>query len=139
MDIDTLRSVAEASKIKPDEDSRDVEERREARWAAVEARRVHAYAMNLEAKRQRIEEEKRHRKGSKETLSDWQWALLEGLHDDSLRTTANRLTFRSGHGTIRDRDGMRAMLGQNTHSNTRRVLDSFQPLRMEELDLAQYV
>ena len=47
MDIDTLRSVAEASKIKPEEDRRDVEERREARRAAVEARREHTYAMNM--------------------------------------------------------------------------------------------
>ena len=134
MDIDTLRSVAEASKIKPEEDRRDVEERREARWAAVEARRVHAYAMNLEEKRQRIE----HR-GSKETLSDWQWALLEGLHDDSLRKTANDLTIRAGNGTIRRKDGTLAMLGSNTHSHTRRVLDRFEPLLPEQVDLSQYM
>ena len=133
MDIDTLRSVADASAAQPDEDRRDVEERREARWAAVEARRWHAYAMNLEAKRQRIE------KGSKETLSDWQWELLEGLRDDSLRTRANDLTIRAGNGTIRRKDGTPAMLGSNTHSHTRRVLDRFEPLLPEQVDLSQYM
>ena len=134
MDIDTLRSVASASAAQPGEDRRDVEERREARRAAVEARREHTYAMNLEEKRQRIE----HR-GSKETLSDWQWELLEGLRDDSLRTRANDLTIRAGNGTIRRKDGTLAMLGSNTHSHTRRVLDRFEPLLPEQVDLSQYM
>ena len=134
MDIDTLRSVASASAAQPGEDTRDVEARRSARRLAVEARREHTYAMNLEEKRQRIE----HR-GSKETLSDWQWALLEGLHDDSLRTRANDLTIQAGNGTIRRIDGTPAMLGSNTHSNTRRVLDRFEPLRAEQLDVTQYI
>ena len=134
MDIDTLRSVASASAAQPGEDTRDVEARRSARRLAVEARREHTYAMNLEEKRQRIE----HR-GSKETLSDWQWALLDGLHDDNLRTRANDLTIRAGNGTIRRIDGTPAMLGSNTHSNTRRVLDRFEPLRAEQLDLTQYI
>ena len=134
MDIDTLRSVADASAAQPGEDRRDVEERREARWAAVEARREHTYAMNLEEKRQRIQ-----RWGSWETLSHWEWELLSRLHDDSLRTRANDLTIQAGNGTIRRIDGTPAMLGSNTHSNTRRVLDRFEPLRAEQLDLSQYM
>ena len=31
------------------------------------------------------------------------------------------------------------MLGHNTRSNTRRVLDSFEPLRLDQLDLTQYI
>ena len=133
MDIDTLRSVADASAAQPGEDRRDVEERREARRAAVEARREHTYAMNLEEKRQRINA------GSWETMSHWEWQLLSRLHDDSLRTRANDLTIRAGNGTIRRIDGTPAMLGSNTHSNTRRVLDRFEPLLPEEVDLAQYL
>ena len=89
--------------------------------------------MNLEEKRQRINA------GSWETMSHWEWQLLSRLHDDSLRTRANDLTIQAGNGTIRRIDGTPAMLGSNTHSNPRRVLDRFEPLRAEQLDLTQYI
>ena len=90
--------------------------------------------MNLEEKRKRIQGW-----GSWETLSQWEWDLLSRLHDDSLRTRANDLTIRAGHGTIRRKDGTLAMLGSNTHSHTRRVLDRFEPLLPEQVDLEQYM
>ena len=135
LDIDTVRSVATtpACSPQPGEDPVDVAARRTVRREAVQARTRYTHAQSLALKRIRIEA------GSNEWLSHADHELLRRFDDDSLRTRANRLTFQSGHGTIRDRDGMRAMLGQNTYSNTRRVLDSFQPLRMEQLDLTQYI
>ena len=133
LDIDTLVATTPASSPQPGQDPVDVAARRTVRREAVQARTRYTHAQSLALKRIRIEA------GSNEWLSHADHELLRSFDDDSLRTTANRLTLLSGHGTIRDRDGMQAMLGQNTHSITRRVLDSFQPLRMEELDLAQYV
>ena len=44
-----------------------------------------------------------------------------------------------GHGTIWANDGTQSMLGQNTRSHTRRVLDDFEPCDPEDLDLALYI
>ena len=82
---------------------------------------------------------KRMNAGSGETMSRGEWQLLSSLDDDSLRRWTNDLTIQAGNGTIRRSDGTPAMLGSNTHSNTRRVLDSFEPLRAEQLDLTQYI
>ena len=73
-------------------------------------------------------------------LSQEDWKTLQSYNDDSLRQWANRLTQRSGNGTIYNYDGTTTMLGGNmSRSITKRVLDRFQPsMRPEELDLTQY-
>ena len=67
------------------------------------------------------------------------WETIQWYDDDSLRQWSNRLTARSGNGTIYNYDGTTFMLGANmTRSITHRVLDRFQPMRPEEMDLTQY-
>ena len=73
--------------------------------------------------------------GSRETLSRSDHWWLERLDNDTLRRTANDLTIKSGHGSVRCRNGDVVMLGSNTLSHTRRVLDDFVPVRLENLDL----
>ena len=117
----------------PGEETVDVAARRTARWAAVHARAQYRCAQRLDIKRNLIAA------GSDEKLSRADRELLCKLDDDSLRKSAKWLTLQSGHGTIRNRDGTPAMLGQNTLSNTRRVLDNFEPLRLDQLDLTKYI
>ena len=133
MDIDALRSVAPAGAPQPGEETVDVAARRTARSAAVHARAQYRRAQRLDIKRNRIAA------GSGETMSRGEWQLLSSLDDDSLRRWTNDLTIQAGNGTIRRIDGTPTMLGSNTHSNTRRVLDRFEPLRAEQLDLTQYI
>ena len=108
------------------------EARRERRKAAVEARGQLRYARGLNKKRKRIAE------GSEEVLSWDELQTLQGLDDGSLRRWSNELTLQSGNGTIYNSDGTTVMLGANTRSITRCVLDSFEPMRPEQLDLTQY-
>ena len=63
-----------------------------------------------------------------ERLSWKDWSTLQAYNDDSLRQEANRLTERSGNGTMYNYDGSKYMLGGNmSRSITRRVLDRFEP------------
>ena len=72
-------------------------------------------------------------------LSRQERELLAGLADDSLRTNANKLTMQVGHGTLWADNGTQSMLGQNTRSYTRRVLDAFEATDLEDLDLTLYI
>ena len=132
LDIDTLRSAQSGGAAQPVEDTGAAEARREQRKAAVEARGQLRYARGLNKKRKRIAE------GSEEVLSWDELQTLQGLDDGSLRRWSNELTLQSGNGTIYNSDGTTVMLGANTRSITRRVLDGFEPMRPEQLDLTQY-
>ena len=99
---------------------------------AVKARADFRYAQCLARRRVRIN------RGSKETLSPADQWWLDRLDNDSLRRKANDLTIQSGHGTLHYKNGNTVLLGSNTDSNTRRVLDDFIPgsinyLGMQEL------
>ena len=93
-----------------------------ARFNAVKARSTYCRA-------RRLDEGIRAGVKSAAFLSPHERELLAGLEDDSLRTNANELTMQVGHGTIWAKNGTRSMLGQNTRSHTRRVLE----------DLALYI
>ena len=93
-----------------------------ARFNAAKARSTYCRA-------RRLDEGIRAGVKSAAFLSPHERELLAGLEDDSLRTNANELTMQVGHGTIWAKNGTRSMLGQNTRSHTRRVLE----------DLALYI
>ena len=103
-----------------------------ARFNAAKARSTYCRA-------RRLDEGIRAGVKSAAFLSPHERELLAGLEDDSLRTNANKLTMQVGHGTIWAKDGTQSMLGQNTRSHTRRVLDDFEPCDSEDLDLALYI
>ena len=126
LDIEALREAQTGGAPEPAEDA---PARRAARKEALEARRWYCWGKVLEK-----------RNPSGESLSRDDWQTLQMYNDDSLRQWANRLTERSGNGTIYNSDGSTYMLGGNmSRSITNRVLDRFQPsMRPEELDLTQY-
>ena len=63
--------------------------------------------------------------------------VVEPLDNDILRRKANRLTIDSGHGTVHYQSGDTVLLGSNTYSNTRRVLDDFVPVSINDLDMQE--
>ena len=139
LDIDTLRTVrqqsiaAGAGQPEPDEAEEAAlrAERQTARLTAAKARSCFCRA-------RRLAESIQAGVKSAASLSPHELELLARLEDDSLRKEANKLTMQVGHGTIWAKDGTQSMLGQNTRSHTRRVLDHFEPFDPEELDLALY-
>ena len=157
--MDTLRRVREesvkagAGQPEPDEAEEEDEAAKAARKAEEAARKAEEAARRAAhqtarlnavkarssyCRARRLEEGIRAGVKSVASLFPHERELLAGLKDDSLRTNANKLTMQVGHGTIWAKDGTQSMLGQNTRSHTRRVLDDFEPLDPEELDLALY-
>ena len=113
---------------KAEEAARKAEEA--ARRAAHQTLRLNAgKARSSYCRARRLEEGIRAGVKSAASLFPHERELLAGLEDDSLRTNANELTMQVGHGTIWAKNGTRSMLGQNTRSHTRRVLE----------DLALYI
>ena len=102
-----------------------------ARVKAVRARSDFRYAQTLARRRIRIKQ------GSKEWLSYADQWWLDRLDNDSLRRKANSLTIESGHGTVHYKLGDTVLLGSNTYSNTRRVLDNFVPVSINDLDMQE--
>ena len=103
-----------------------------ARFNAAKARSTYCRA-------RRLDEGIRAGVKSAASLFPHERELLAGLKDDSLRTNANQLTMQVGHGTIWAKDGTQSMLGQNTRSYTRRVLDGFEATDLEALDRTLYI
>ena len=114
LDLDALREAQTGGAPEPAEDA---PARRAARQEAVVARRWYCWGKVLKMKER-----------AGERLSWEDWYTLQAYNDDSLRQEANRLTERSGNGTMYNYDGSKYMLGGNmSRSITRRVLDRFEP------------
>ena len=156
LDMDTLLKVWELSVKEPEPDEAEEEDEaakaarkaeEAARKAEEAARRAAHQTARLNAgkarssycRARRLEEGIQAGVKSAASLFPHERELLAGLKDDSLRTNANKLTMQVGHGTIWAKDGTQSMLGQNTRSYTRRVLDGFEATDLEDLDRTLYI
>ena len=89
----------------------------------------------LDKRRRRINRANEGFEPSEEFLTARHLAVLSTYDDGSLRIHANALTVRSGHGIFILDDGTGQHLAGKQLSITRRVLDNFEPVRADDLDM----